>query len=205
MRWRWWAVLPVAVVLVLVGSASRLQLFWWPNELHDETSGRQGEPVAVVDRWVDEDDAEHERRFTVTLVDVHRATTYDGYAGPEPILAPRGVAVWEIVLEFDVDPDVPMAYCVMTLIDDDGREANVDGGSVGDAYLPSAACEPEDRRGPDYEGNMPEPEDEEDEVLPRPHTYRVTAFAVTADDAVPDEIRLSWEPPDFVLFDVTRP
>ena len=46
MRWRWWAVLPVAVVLVLVATASRLQIFWWPNELHDETAGRQGEPVA---------------------------------------------------------------------------------------------------------------------------------------------------------------
>ncbi len=48
MRWRWWAVLPLAVVLVLVASASRLQMFWWPNELHDETTGRQLEPVAVV-------------------------------------------------------------------------------------------------------------------------------------------------------------
>jgi len=198
MRWRWWALLLVAIVLVLVASASRLQLFWWPNELHDETLGRQGEPVDVVDAWEDEDESEHSRSFTVTLVDVRPTTTYEGYDGQEPINPPAGVAVWEVVLEFEVAPDVPMGLCKITLIDEDGREADVLGGSVGDAFLPSTKCEPENRRGPGYDGTI------DVDYLPRLPTYRVAAFAVTADDAVPAAVRLAWEPPDYVELEVTR-
>jgi hypothetical protein len=194
---RWWAALPVAVVVVLVASASRLHLFWWPYELRDETSGRQLEPVSVVDRWTDADDRERERRFTVTLVDVRRATSVPGYSGPEPVDPPPGVAVWQIVLEFDVDPDVPMALCRVSLFDTEGRESDADGGSVGDVYLPASACEPANRKGPGYDGTLDE------DSLPRLQNYRVGVYAVTAD--VPASVRLSWEPPDYLQLEVTRP
>ncbi len=197
MRWRWWAVLPLAVVLVLVASASRLQMFWWPNELHDETSGRQLEPVAVVDRWTDEDDEEHERRFTVELVAVRPATSVEGFSGPEALEPPDGVAVWRIVLRFDVDPDVPMGLCEVSLIDEDGRESDASGGSVGDVFLPTPACEPEDRQGPGYDGSV------DPEMRPRVRTYQVSVYAITDDDAVPAAVRLSWEPPDYVQLAVT--
>ena len=198
MRWRWWAALPVAVVLVLVASASRLHLFWWPNELHDETTGRQGDAVQVVDVWTDEDDDEHERAFTVTLVAVRPATTIEGFDGPEPLEPPSGVAVWRIVLDFAVDPDVPMGLCQVSLIDQDGRESDADGGSVGDAFLPVTACEPGDRRGPGYDGSRDE------EMRPRVPTYQVSVYAITADDVVPAAVRLAWEPPDYVELEVTR-
>ena len=42
-----------------------------------------------------------------------------------------------------------------------------------------------------------------DDLLRLP-TYRVAVFAVTADDAVPDRVRLWWEPTDYVEIDVTR-
>lgn len=197
MRWRWWTLLPVAVVVVLVASASRLHIFWWPNELHDETRGRQGDRVEVVDRWTDEDDEEHERRLAVKLVDVRPATTVEGFSGPEPVEPPRGLAVWEIVLEFDVDPDVPLAFCEVSLIDDRGRESDAVGGDLGEVYLPATACEPENRKGPSYDGTRDE------DVLPRLQTYRVAVFAVTADDVVPASVRLWWEPPDYVELDVT--
>ena len=195
---RWLVLLPVSVVLVLVATASRLQLFWWPNELHDETAGRMGVPVEVVDRWTDEDDHEQERAFTVTLVDVRPATTVEGFDGPEPLDPPAGVAVWQIVLAFEVDPDVPMRFCRVSLFDEDGRESEADGGSVGDTFLPITACEPEDRQGPDYDGSRDE------EMRPRVPTYQVSVYAVTADDVVPASVRLAWEPPDYVQLEVTR-
>jgi hypothetical protein len=198
MRWRWWTALPVAVVLVLVASASRLHLFWWPHELHEETSGRQLQPVTVVDRWTDADDREHERRFTVTLVDVRPATSVEGFSGREPVEPPPGVAVWQVVLEFEVDPDVPMGLCRVSLIDNQGRESDADGGTVGDAFLPATACEPENRKGPDYAG------DRDPDALPRLPTYRVGVYAVTADDVVPASVRLSWEPPDYVEIEVSE-
>lgn len=195
---RWWMLLPVAVVLVLAASAGRAQMFWWPEELHDETVGRQLEPVSVSDRWTDEDGDERERRFEVTLVDVRPATVVDGFSGPEPIEAPSGVAVWEVVLEFEVDPDVPMQGCEVSLFDDQGRESDADGGSVGDTYLPFPACEPENRRGPGYDGTRDE------DVLPRLPNYRVAVFALTADDAEPRSVRLWWEAPDYVQLEITR-
>ncbi|GAB3247036.1 hypothetical protein [Nocardioides dilutus] len=196
MRWRWLVLLPVAVLLVLATSASRLQLYWWPGELRAETSGRQGEPVDMVDRWVDEKGSEHERRFAVTLVDVRPATWVEGYSGPEPVEPPAGVAVWRISLEFEVDPEVPLGGCKVSLVDTDGREAVAVGGDVGDVLLPSTSCEPGNRKGPDYDGARDE------EVLPRLPTYRVAVFAVAAADAVPAAVRLWWEPTDYVEIDV---
>jgi hypothetical protein len=196
MRWRWLLLLPVAVLLVLVASASRLQLYWWPDDLRHETSGRQGAPVDVVDRWEDERGDEHERRLTVTLVDVRPATSVEGYSGPEPVEPPDGVAVWEIVLEFEVDPDVPLSGCVVALVDAEGREALAAGGSVGEVLLPFTSCEPENRRGPAYDGTRDE------DYLPRLPTYRVAVFALAAADAVPAAVRLWWEPTDYVEMDV---
>lgn len=196
MRWRWLVLLPVAVLLVLVTSASRLQIFWWPGELRDETSGRQGQPVEMVDRWDDEDGHEQERRFAVTLVDVRRATWVEGFSGPEPLEPPSGMAVWRISLDFEVDPEVPLGGCEVSLIDTDGREALAVGGNIGDVLLPYTSCEPENRRGPGYDGTR------DPDYLPRLPTYRVAMFAVTAADMLPTSVRLWWEPTDYVEIDV---
>ena len=199
MRWRWLVLLPVAVLLVLVTSASRLQIYWWPNDLREETAGRQGVPVEMSDRWKDDNGNEHERRFAVTLVDVRPARWVEGYSGPERVEPPPGVAVWEIVLEFEVDPDVPLGGCFVSLIDTDGREAQAVGGSIGEVRLPYTSCEPENRHGPAYDGTRDE------EVLPRLPTYRVAMFAVAGADAVPAAVRLWWEPTDYVEIDVIAP
>lgn len=193
---RWWALLPVAVVVVLVASAGRLQIFWWPSDLRDETSGRQGEPVAVVDSWTDEAGQERERRFTVTVQNVRPLTSFEGYSGPEPVVPPDGTAAWIVSLDFDVDPEVPMGLCRVSLIDDRGREADAVGGFVGDVFLPGADCEPDNRRGPNYAGQYDE------DYLPRVQTYRVREYVLTADDAEPAAVRLWWEPTDYVEIDL---
>jgi hypothetical protein len=197
-RWRWLLLLPLAVALVLVASASRLHIYWWPADLRDETSGRQGEAVEMVDRWTDGKGEDRERRFAVTLVDVRRATWVEGYDGPEPVEAPSDVAVWRISLDFEVDPDVPLGGCAVSIVDTDGREARAVGGSVGEVRLPFTSCEPQNRQGPDYEGTRPEG------VLPRLPTYRVAVYAIAAADAVPAAVRLWWEPTDYVEIDVNE-
>lgn len=196
--WRWLGLLPVATLLVVVASASRLQIYWWPDELRDETLGRQGEAVEVVDRWTDGDDEEHERRLEVTLVDVRPATSVDGFSGPETVEPPAGVAVWEISLEFHVDPDVPLLGCQISLFDEKGREALAQGGNVGEVTLPFTSCEPENRRGPGYDGARDE------DYLPRLPTYRVAVFALTEAGIEPSRVRLWWEAPDYVDLEVTE-
>jgi hypothetical protein len=197
-RWRWVLLLPVAVVLVLVASASRLQLYWWPHELRDGTQGRQGESVEVVDRWTDEKGEEQQRRLSVTLVDVRPATSVDGFSGPERVVPPAGTTVWEIVLEFHVDPDVPLGGCEVSLFDEEGRESLAEGGSVGEAFLPTTSCEPENRKGPAYDGTRDE------EVLPRLPTYRFAVFALTRSGVEPRTVRLWWEAPDYVDLEVSE-
>jgi hypothetical protein len=131
-------------------------------------------------------------------VDVRPARWVQGYSGPEKVDPPDGVAVWQIALDFEVDPDVPLGGCLVSIIDRDGREAKALGGLVGDAFLPSTMCEPENRRGPGYDGSRDE------DYLPRLPNYRIAVYAVTAADAAPDRVRLWWEPTDYVEIDVRR-
>lgn len=199
MRWRWLLLLPLAVVLVLVATASRAYIFWWPDELHDETLGQRGEPVRVSDVWVDEDGAEQRRELTVTLAEVRPALTVETYSGTEVLHPPEGTAVWRIELDFEVDPEVPLGGCQVSLIDTEGREADAVGGSFGDVSLPFTSCEPEGRPGPQYDGSRTEGS------KPRPESYRVAVYAVTAASAEPDRVRVWWEAPDYVEISVTEP
>lgn len=190
MRRRWLLVLPVAIALVLVASASRLQVFWWPEQLHGVTMGRQGQPLEVVDRWEDAEGDARRRDLTVTLLDVTPATQVEGFSGMERLVPVEGSAVWEVRLRFEVDPDVPLGGCQLVLVDTQDREAAAAGTMLGAASVPGPDCEPAGRRGPEYDGSR----DEADR--PRPPTYEVSVLVVTDEDAEPDRVRLWWEAPD---------
>lgn len=190
MRWRWLLVLPVALALVTVATASRLQIFWWPEQLHDVTAGTQGEPLAITDEWEDEEGGTQRRELTVTLVEVLPATQVEGFGDPEPLVRPAGSNVWQVKLHFEVDPDVPLGGCQVSIIDTGGREAKASYTSLGEATIPDADCAPEDRSGPQYDGSTLEGE------LPRPSAYDVSVLVVTDDEAVPELVRLWWEAPD---------
>lgn len=190
MRWRWLLVLPVAVALVLVATASRLQIFWWPEQLHDVTTGTQGEPLEISDEWEDEQGDTQRRDLTVTLLEVVPATQVAGYDGPEPLVRVSGSNVWEVRLHFEVDPDVPLGGCQIAIIDTRGRAAEAGYTPLGETSIPEAECTPEDRSGPQYDGSTLEDE------RPRPPAYDVSVLVVTDDEAEPDLVRLWWEAPD---------
>lgn len=198
MRWRWLLLLPVALVAVLVASASRLHTMWWPNELHEQTSAAQGMPVEVIDDWLDDDGTERHRELTVTLVQVEPATEVETYAGLEALRAPEGTAVWEITLRFDVDPDVPLVGCYVSLVDTRGRESAAAGGTVAGVDLPRTGCAPVGRTGPLHDGTRLEGD------KPRPPSYEVSVYAVTSSTVEPERVRLWWEAPDLVEFSVER-
>ncbi|MCD4534043.1 hypothetical protein LRP67_08130 [Nocardioides sp. cx-169] len=197
MRWRWLLVLPVALALVLLATASRLQVFWWPDELHDVTAGTQGQALAVTDRWEDEGGDEHRRELTLTLLEVVPATQVEGFSGPEPLDRVAGSSVWEVRLRFEVDPDVPLGGCQVSLVDTRGREASAAAMRLGRTSVPPPACEPPDRPGPRYDGSRVEGAD------PRPPAYEVSVLVVTDDHAQPDLVRVWWEAPDAVEFSLS--
>lgn len=197
MRWRWLLVLPVAVALVLVATASRLQVFWWPEQLHDVTRGTQGEPLEISDEWEDENGDARRRDLTVTLLEVRPATQFVGFSGPEPLEPVAGSAVWEVRLAFEVEPDVPLGGCQVSLVDTRERETTATSTSLGDASLSGPDCEPEGTSGPQYDGSRIEGD------LPRPPSYEVSVLVVTDDEAEPDLVRLWWEAPDVVELSVS--
>ena len=198
MRWRWLLVLPVALALVLVASASRLQVFWWPEQLHDVTTGVRGEPVEVRDGYVDADGVDRVRELTLTLEDVAPATTFEGFSGREPIDRVTGSAVWEVRLAVEVDPGVPLGGCEVVLVDTEGRETEATSTVLGDSSLPGPACEPEERPGPGYDGSVPE------DSPPRPASYDVVVLVVTAADVEPAAVRVWWEAPDVTEIRLAR-
>jgi hypothetical protein len=196
--WRWLALLPVAVVLVVVASASRLQLFWWPGELHEGTTGKLGEEVRVTDEWTDSEDRDQVRELDLIVAKVAPATTVEGFDGDERVRPAAGTAVWEIVLRFQVDPEIPLGGCYVSLLDSEDREAKAVGGSIGDLILPATSCVPIGASGPMYDGTYLKDSE------PRPANYQVEVYAVTAEDFEPERLRLWWEAPDYVEVDLTE-
>ncbi len=195
---RWLLLLPVALVLVAVATASRLQLFWWPDELHDETTGRIGEPVVVRDHWLGPENEDRVRELELTVAGVEPATTVEGYSGDVRVRPAAGTQVWQVWLRVRADPEVPLGACSVSLLDDEGRESQAVGGNLpGDVMLPPTACTPSGAPGPFLDGTTM------DGTEPRPASYQVRVYAVTADDFEPAAVRVWWEPPDYVEVDVT--
>lgn len=188
----WLAALPVALVLVGVASASRIELFWWDTELRDATTGSQGEPVRVVDRY-ETDRTELTRELTLTVRSVEPATTVEDYAGEQvPVEPVPGTRVWAVTLGVEADPGVPLTGCQLSLLDGRDRESQAASGLTADPYLlPSPSCVPSETPGPAYGGRI------DPEAEPRPREYDVEVFVVMDEDAVPERVRVWWEAPDY--------
>ncbi|WP_121254329.1 hypothetical protein [Nocardioides ferulae] len=198
---RWLLLLPLALVLALASSASRLHVFWWPDQLHEATAGSQGSPVEVSDEWEDQDGETHRRDLTLTVLAVAPAERVPTYDGTEPVRPIPGTVLWEVRLGFEVEPDVPLGSCRVSMIDTEGREAWAVRTSYGEQMLPMTVCEPTDSPGPGYAGLLEEVPGEEPSP-PRPREYVVPVYVLAADDATPDRIRVWWEPPDYVEVEV---
>lgn len=188
----WLAALPVAVALVVLASGSRLQLFWFETELLDATTGTQGEPVQVVDRYETEE-GEQERELALTVRSVEPATTAADFSDEQvPIEPAPGSRVWVVTLGIEADPSVPLTGCRLSILDTRDRESEAATGLTVDPYLlPSPSCVPSERPGPGFDGSI-DPDDK-----PRPEAYDVEVFVVTPEDAEPDRVRVWWEAPDY--------
>jgi len=191
-RLGWLLALPVVLALVVVASGSRIELFWWDTELRAATTGSQGEPVTVVDRYETERE-ELARELTLTVRSVEPATTVKDFSGElVPVEPARGTRVWAVTLGIEADPEMPLTGCQVSILDTRDREAEAASGLTADPYLlPSPSCVPPERPGPAYDGAV-DPEEK-----PRPREYDVEVFVVTDEDAVPDRVRVWWEAPDY--------
>lgn len=188
----WLLALPVALMLVVVATGSRLELFWWDTELRAVTTGIVAEPVEVLDRY-ETDGVELTRELTLTVRSVEPATTVVDYSGKQvPVEAAPGTRVWAVTLGVEADPGMPLTGCQLSILDARDRESQAASGLTVDPYLlPSPSCVPSETPGPAYGGSV------DPEAEPRPREYDVEVFVVMAEDAVPERVRVWWEAPDY--------
>ena len=197
-RWGLLLLLP-ALALALLGNSSRLQLFWWDYKPHEPTRTTIGAPVAFAEEF-DDFDGRWRRSLEVSVVSVLTGTVAldeEGVRIEDP--TPPGAQWVAVRLHVETDPGTVLFACRLSILDDRGREATYGATSVGRYDLPTSPCTPADRPGPQSGGQEAQQAAAQN---PRPASYDVTAYVLTAEDFTPAEVRLWWQPPRYVAVDV---
>ena len=197
-RWGLLLLLP-AFALALLGSSSRLQLFWWDYKPHEPTRTTLGEPASFAEDFHDFD-GEWRRELSVSVLSVLPHTVAldeEGTVVEDP--TPPG-AQWVVVrMHVEADPRTVLFGCQLSIVDAEGREAQYGRTGVARFDLPTSPCIPADRQGPQSGGPAAQ---QAAAAAPRPRAYDVTAYVLAAEDFVPAEVRLWWQPPAYVSVDV---
>lgn len=203
-RNRWGLILlPFAIVLALLASSSRVQLFWWNYGPHEVTEGRQGSPVSFSQEWMDRA-GKHTRSLTVTVTSIAPADKVILENNPEPleVTVPKGSTLWRVDLSVRADPMAVLWGCQMSVLDSQGREFEATPRLIEPSFkLKVSPCTPEGARGPApvlYDG-MKQDADE----LDRPESYTTSAYLPMTNGAVPKTVRLWWEFPKVIEIAVT--
>lgn len=198
-RNRWGLILlPVALVLALAASSSRVQLFWWNYGPHDVTSGRQGAPVSFTQDWQDRA-GRHTRSLTVTVDSVTTATDVrvEGAAEPVAVRIPNGSTLWRVRLSVEADPQASLWGCKLALIDTKGSVYDTMTKLIEPSYkLKTNPCTPDGATGPApvlYDGMKQDPQEQD-----RPRSYTTDAYLVATTGAVPTAVRIWWEYPQVI-------
>lgn len=191
---RWWLpTLPLTLALMLAAQSYRLEDLWWLGDLHRAAaSGDQGEVVEVRDPGTDAM-GDFTREFTVSLVGVSDVDGFRTGYTPKLESVPDGSRAVEVELAFEADADQLLSGCRLELLGDDGVRY---GGEGFDPLGQGDLCVPANRSGP--MNAYLEGQERIDDGKPRPPEWTVTWSAVVPVDAVLTEVRLSYEPPDYV-------
>lgn len=205
----WWRrqrrgllLLPLAMVVALLASSSRVHLFWWPSGPHDRVTGSVGAPVRFAQEWVDKAGT-HQRKLTVTVGTPEQTTEHEGLTGGAvQVTPPNGSVLWRIPLTVEADPSVVLFGCKVALIDARGRTFTaLDPGLKSGRALKTQQCVPAMQLGPRpvvYQGMS-----QDQDTLNRPKNYQTFAYVVTAADARPSTVRLWWDYPTVIEVSLT--
>ena len=194
-RNRWWLlVLPLSIALALAASGYRVRTFWWEEGQHRELARSEpGEFVRVVD---DFEDSLGPTRRTYSV----RAAARELSALPEGVgrleALPDGASAWQVDLELKARPDQDLNYCLVTLVDDQGRRY---GGDVPDLLSQVNLCVPDEHPGP---ATPLGPGARRGEVAPgaeRPESWSVQRVVLVPEGIEPTSVRIVFSPPDYVV------
>ncbi|SEC82249.1 hypothetical protein SAMN04489844_3059 [Nocardioides exalbidus] len=196
-RNRWWLpVVPLALAAMLAASSIRLGTFWWEADYHRATQ------EVAAGEWADVRDGgtdalgDFERHFRVRL---DALTEVERFAPPESSAVqelPPGTRAVAAHLEFEADPEEPLAGCTVVLVGSDGV---LYGGDTSDAYDQSSQCVPADRPGPLLALLGTETERTTAPGEERPEQWTTAPVMVVPDDARIIAVQIRYEPPDYLV------
>ena len=202
---RWWIVaVPFAVVLMLVASGYRVQVFWFEEGQHRRIAGADaGQWASATETYADAL-GETTRTYAVRFAGLGgESTAYEDSLGT-PVTLADGMVARTVDLQWRAAPDQVLKSCTLTLVDDLGRRYTLGGGTsqLGDVVN---GCVPEQTPGPslaalssDVRGRTPEGTD------PRPPTWTTSPAIAVPKDARLVELRVSFENPDYVSLTLER-
>jgi hypothetical protein len=186
--------LPIALILALAGSSSRVHEYWWARGFHHAEQANDKGVVHFVDKY-DDGYQRYPIRGNVSLVSVKKVgpTVVNKYSGqPEVYTKPTGSTLWRVKLHFDVDPSIVMTGCQVAIKDTAGNLYRSDTVLLD---LPGATkiylCAPDDTPGPQTKVGSTAPPAVEDGQDPRPRRYDSELFVLTSDHAKPKSV-LVW-------------
>lgn len=196
---RWWLVaLPVAVAVMVLGTAWRVNTYWWENGYHQELAvADQGEWIEVVNHYADPH-GDAVRKFQVRLLGLEEVDEVP-LKFDDPV-SPRGMQGYQVRLAFRAEPDVPLGYCLVGLRDARGRQY---GGDTGDKLDQGSSCVPLDTPGPSVPVTADTPRGVMVPGQERPQEWTVTIPALAAEDARLTEVRLMWQWNEYVTLRLT--
>lgn len=201
-RNRWGLVLlPVAVLLAVVASSSRMVHFWYPYGPHDVQSGALGEPVHLSQEWQDRSGT-HVRDVDVTVTAVEPTTVVRDYNNEDiPGSGPSGTTLWRVSLDLTAPTDDVILGCQLEIIDTEGREFVYASTGLEQGSLKSSPCLNSDAIGP--QAALIEGRGQESDT-PRPGSWSTVADVIVAEGAVPERVRIWWEHPTVIEVELPR-
>ncbi|MDO5739262.1 MAG: hypothetical protein Q4P07_03850 [Ornithinimicrobium sp.] len=197
-----WALIamPLVLALVLALGGYRLYTFWWQQDLHEAVRPQDGTVATLTQAWRDAD-GDHTRTVSARVVGAQQIIVFkDSEGALQPVDRMDGTSVWALTLEVEADPDQVLSGCSYEVVDNRGRITTGSPHTI--AFSLSAdACVPASTPGPQYQmGELWGFDDEES--APRPQTYTVPLYIRLVSDAVPTELRISWEVPKYLALPV---
>jgi hypothetical protein len=200
-RNRWGLIgLPFALTAALVGSSDRVKLYFWDEDLNRPHHAAQGEWLTFEDTYNDAE-GEHPMRVKVRLEGVTEATA--PWASASELELPDGAQAVKVTLDFEADPDLPLAGCHLAVLDAAGtRYEYLQAIGMTQPYSP---CVPPDTPGPDYDLGQIDEGRAPDDTPPRPETWSTSPVISLPAGVTIDEVALWWELPDYASFAVAKP
>lgn len=204
---RWWrrerralTLLPVALVVVLICTGSRLDAYWWSNGFHQKASVEGG--WAQIDDTFDDGYLRYPIRAQVRMESVRAVVDVPGSSFGTKIAT--GGQLWEVRLRWRAAPEIALRGCHLAIFDREGVQ--YDAGSSGwdaGSWGYKDKCVPDETPGPRPEvGSRAQPRVPDDEE-PRPESWSSTAYVLTKAGITPSTVRIWYFLPRYAELEVS--